>query len=189
MKYLKLLPAALLTAILAGCGGKAPPPQMKMAFGVPDGTVKYQPVSAKNLSLRLVGKPVVFAGEQSALTFALYNTGSKSISIPEWYSNESDNLVIFAQPWLTGMKTPDPDNWTELSFDLKQPVFHHPLVLMPGNQVLVTQTLPFVEKIRNISQGMERRYFIKSKINLKSLQLESEVMTLKVLPRKKTGEK
>lgn len=189
MTSLKFLPAALLTAILAGCAGKAPPPQMKMAFGVPDGTVKYKPVAGKNLSLKLVSKPVVHAGETAVLTFALCNNGNRSIEIPEWYSNESDNIVIFAQPWLTGMKAPDPQNWIELSFNLKQPVFHHPLILMPGNQVMVAQELPFIEKIRNISPGMERRYFIKAQTNLKSLKLESEIIVLKVLPRKKTGEK
>ncbi|MBE6356456.1 MAG: hypothetical protein E7058_05005 [Lentisphaerae bacterium] len=190
MNHVKLLPAVLLTAIISGCVSKEPPPPpQKMAFGVPDGTAKYKPVSAKNLSLQLVGKPTAHAGERTVLTFMLTNTGMTKIEIPEWYSNESDNIVLFAQPWLTGMKKPDDANWVELSFDLKRPVFHHPLILMPDNKVMVAKELPFVKNIRKISKGMERRYFIKAKVNLKSLKLESDVLVLRVLPNNKTGEK
>ena len=169
----------MAVAGVAGCSTSRMP-EMKTAIGVPDGKVAYKPVPTRGLSLRMPGKTTVYAGEKTALTFAIANNGSKAVTIAEWYSCEPDNLIIMVQPWLTGMKEPDPDNWIELSFDLKKPVMHYPMTLLPGNQAMVAKELPFVEKLQ-VSPGMARRFFVKAKTNLKSLPLESEVITLQVV--------
>ena len=39
-----------------------------------------------------------------------------------------------------------------------------------------------------VSEGKMRRFFIKASLNLKSLQLTTEVTALQVLPRRKTGD-
>lgn len=116
------------------------------------------------------------------------NDSHVTVSIPEWYTHEPDNVIIYVQPWLTGMTAPAEDAWIELSFDLKKPVLHYPLTLMPGNQVLVTKELPFIQMLQ-VSEGKMRRYFVKASLNLKSLKLDTGVFHLQVLPKQKSGEK
>lgn len=180
--FLLALPAALL---LAGCTSSNPEkemPQYKMAMGVPDGKINYKPIPTKDLSFAMISKCDVNAGKKCELVFALSNKGMKEISIPEWYSNEPDNVIVSVQPWLPGMTQPDPENWTELSFDLKKPVLHYPLTLLPGNQALVSKSLDFIDKLA-VSPGKMRRFFIRAKLNLKSAPLLSEVYVLQVFPK------
>ena len=186
MKMIKFVPALLLLA--CGCVSHPQVPKMKMAMGVPDGKVKYAPVPADNLSLQLLSKPYLYAGKSGSLIFALSNNGSQAISIPEWYAKEQDNITVFVQPWLTGMKEPHPDAWTKLDFELTQPVMHYPMTLLPGNKALINKNLEFIQHLK-VSQGMERRYFVKAEMNLKSLKLSSKIITLRILPSQKSGEK
>ena len=189
MKFSLICMGALGVLLFAGCSSTPPTmPKMKMTMGIPDGTVEYKPVDARNLSLKMLSIPTVYAGEKTSLIFALGNDGNRTVSIPEWYTWEQDNLTLYVQPWLTGMTEPHPDGWTELSFDLKTPVMHYPVTLLPGNKVMITKELPFIEKI-HVSPGKYRRYFVKGKLNLKSLPLESKVIELQVLPGKTIGEK
>ena len=185
MKYAVSALAALL--LICGCtSAKKEMPKYKVAMGIPEGTNKYKPVPTEHLNLRLISKSDVFAGEKTELVFALANKGVKEITIEEWYSNESDNMVILIQPWLTGMKKPDPSAWIELSFDLKKPGLHYPLTLRPGNQALVSKHLDFVEKIQ-VSPGKMRRYFVQGKMNLKSLNLSSDIYVIQVFPKIQKG--
>ena len=137
----------------------------------------YQNIDIKPLS------PVIFPKDQTHQIVGerIYDSNGKLHSIV----NENDNVKIFIQPYLTGMTAPASDAWIELSPRLKQPVFHHPLTLMPGNQVMVVKELPFVQKIR-VAEGKMRRYFIKGKINLQSLDLSSDVYVLQILSNNKT---
>lgn len=186
--YLPVFAAAALIGI-SGCSSiPENTPKMKMALGVPDGMVKYDPISANGLVLRWVGKKEAYAGTKTSLIFTLTNNSGKQVSIPEWYSCETDNVVIYIQPWLNGMKEPVRDGWIKLSFDLRQPILHYPLQLMPGNQVMVEKKLDFVEKL-HVSPGKERRYFVKASLNLKSLKLNSEVSVLRILPKKQGAAK
>ncbi|MBO7328271.1 MAG: hypothetical protein J6W00_05805 [Lentisphaeria bacterium] len=171
--------------IFAGCVSQPEMPKMKMAMGVPDGTVEYKKISSRNLSLKLLSKKDVFAGEKAELVFALSNNGQKTLSIEEWYSYEPDNIKLSVQPWLTGMKEPNADGWIDLSQELKKPVLHYPMTLMPGNKALVSKTLDFVEKLQ-VSPGKLRRYFIKAEMNLKSVTLQSEVYVLQVFSKRTT---
>ena len=187
MKHVFLYAMLGLLFLTSGCVTEEGP-KMKLAMGVPDGTLEYQTVSPRNLSLKMISKPTVYAGEKTNLIFSLSNDGFREVSIPEWYSHEQDNVIVYAQPWTTEMTQPHPDGWIELSFDLRKPVMHYPLKLLPGNKVLIAKELPFVEQLQ-VSPGKKRRYFIKSKLNLKSLKLGSDTVVLEVLPRKKSGEK
>lgn len=186
-KLLFLLVTCSGIFIFTGCVTEEGP-KMKMVLGVPAGTVEFKPVPTRNLSLKMISKDTVYAGEKTTLIFALSNNGFREISIPEWYSCEQDNLIIMVQPWLTGMTDPDPEAWIELDFDMRRPVMHYPIKLLNGNKVLVDKELPFIEMLQ-VSPGKMRRYFVKAKTNLKSLQLESEIIRLKVLPKRKSGEK
>ncbi len=188
MKKYRHLLACFILAGIAGCSTPPPMPEFKMSMGIPDGKVEYEPVSPQGLSLKMISKPTVYAGEKTALSFAVSNDSHVTVSIPEWYTHEPDNVIIYVQPWLTGMTAPAEDAWIELSFDLKKPVLHYPLTLMPGNQVLVTKELPFIQMLQ-VSEGKMRRYFVKATLNLKSLKLDTGVFHLQVLPKQKSGEK
>lgn len=180
-----------LAVLLIICGCTSTPkemPKYKVAMGIPDGSVKYKPIPADGFNLRLISKGDVFAGTKTELVFALANNGSKEVTIEEWYSHEPDNMVIKVQPWLTGMKKPDPEAWIELSFELKKPVLHYPLTLLPGNQALISKNLAFIEKLQ-VSPGKMRRYFVQGVLNLKSLDLKSDVYVIQVFPKKIKGGK
>ena len=176
--------AFILLLLCSSCSTPPEAPKMKLVMGVPAGKMKYEKISSEFLSLNLLTTPVVYAGKSASLIFALRNFGSKEIKIQEWYKEEPDNIIMYIQPYLPGMKAPDPDAWIEINDvnETKQR-FHYPLSLMPDNQVMVTKKLPFISKIR-ISPGKERRFFLKAKLNLKSVDLSSDVIVIKVLPEK-----
>jgi len=80
---MKLSLLAIPLLILAGCSSTPEVPKMKMAMGVPDGTVEYKAVPTTNLHLDLLSSPDLYAGQKTELVFALSNNGRKTISIPE----------------------------------------------------------------------------------------------------------
>lgn len=173
--------AAVTVACAAGCASSgATERKSKRAMGtLPQ--ENYAKLTGYKLSLRTESRNVLRVGEGGRITFALRNLDRKSIRIDEWFSNESDNVVVCCQPWLPGMTVPDEQAWIELSFDIRRPPIRYPLELMNGNQVLVTKELPFVDKLA-ITPGSERRFFIKAKLNLQSVSVESPVSVLIVRP-------
>ena len=186
MKILYCTFCGLALLLLCSCtSAQQKTPDMKLVMGVPAGKVKYEKISSEYLSLNLISSTQLHAGENASLIFSLRNFGSKELKIREWHKNEPDNIIMYLQPYLPGMKAPDPDAWIEINdiTESKQR-FHYPLSLMPDNQVMVTKKLPFISKIR-ISPGKERRFFLKAKLNLTSVNLSSEIIILKVLPQTK----
>ena len=171
--------AAVLAAVWAGCASESEKKE-KIVMGTrPQGS--YEPLSGYFLTLRTEPRQTLYAGEGGKITFALRNQDKKPIRIVEWFSNEEDNVIVSCQPWLTGMTSPDENAWTELAFDVKRPPWRYPLELMPGNQVLVSKELPFVDKLV-ISPGAERRFFLRAKLNLQSVSVTSPVSVLIVRP-------
>lgn len=176
-----MLLAAVTVAGVAGCASSGTPERKpKRAMGtLPQES--YAKLTDYKLALRTDSRKILHVGEGGEITFTLRNLDRKSIRIDEWYSNESDNVIVYCQPWLTGMTVPDEQAWTELSFDVQRPPIRYPLELMNGNQVLVTKELPFVDKLA-ITPGSERRFFIKAKLNLQSVSVTSPVSVLIVRP-------
>ena len=181
--FLMMLFAVLAAAGIAGCGSTDQPERKsKRAMGtLPQES--YAPLSDYKLALRTDSRKIIRVGEGGNITFALRNLDKKSIRIVEWFSNESDNVIVYCQPWLTGMTDPDEQAWTELSFDVRRPPIRYPQHLIAWHQVLVTKELPFVDKLA-ITPGSERRYFIKAKLNLQSVSATSPVSVLIVRPGK-----
>ena len=177
-----LLSAALLA--LAGCVRTEV--KAKRALGV-EPQPSYPKLVGYRLDLKMVSPRVMYSGSKGEITFSLRNAGKKSIRLDEWFSNEPDNIVVYCQPWLTGMTGPDDAGWIELSFDPKLPPVRYPLELMPGNRVFVTKELPFISKLA-VSPGAERRFFIRAKLNLTSVDVETETTSIVVRnppPKKK----
>ena len=175
-----MLWTAVVAVAATGCTSNKTERKSKRAMGtLPQES--YAPLTDYKLALRTDPRKIIRVGEGGEITYALCNLDKKNIRIVEWFSNEPDNIIIYCQPWLTGMTEPDEQAWTELSFDVRRPPIRYPLELMPGNQVLVTKVLPFVDKLA-ISPGAERRFFLRAKLNLKSVSVTSAVSVLIVRP-------
>ena len=170
--------AAAVMSVIGGCSSSGK--EEKLAMGTAP-QARYEPLQSYRLALRAEPRHVVYAGEPATLTYTLRNLDKESLRIDEWFSNESDNVTVYCQPWFTGMSAPDENAWTELSFDLHRPAWRYPLELMPGNQVLVTKELPFVAKMA-VAPGTERRFFLRGKLNLQSVSVTSPVSVLIVRP-------
>ena len=183
---LSLTAAALSLFLLSGCMRKEV--STKVAIGVPHGQKTYKPIKNPTLSLKMLGKPIRYAGEKAIFTFSLSNTGNRAVEIPEWFSYEPDNLVLYVQPRTTDMSAPIEEYWIKLDFDPRKPVFHYPLTLMPSNQVLISKELPVIEKLQ-LPPHTERRFFIKAELALTSVKLSSEVVELRVLPNPVVSDK
>ena len=167
----------LLTLLLAaGCVSETAKP--KAALGTRP-RESYRPITRHRARLELVGSRQLVAGLPASVTFSLTNGGTEALKVPEWYSYEPDNVLVYCQPWLPGTTAPDESAWIELSFDPRRPPVRYPLELLPGNRVSVTKELPFIEKLV-VSPGAERRYFIKGELTLKSLKLSTPVAAIAV---------
>ena len=151
----------------------------ELGVGVVAERPEYPQLARYKLSLQLVGSRTLTAGRPGRVTFSLRNTDDRPLRLVEWYANEPDNLLIYCQPWLPGTTEPDEGLWIPLSFDVKRPATRYPLEIVPGNNVLVTKELPFVEKLVVSPEG-ERRYFIKAVLNLHSVSAESPVAAIAV---------
>lgn len=151
----------------------------ELGVGVVAELPEYPRLARYKLSLQLVGSRTLTAGRPGRVTFSLRNTDDRPLRLVEWYANEPDNLLIYCQPWLPGTTEPDEGLWIPLSFDVKRPATRYPLEIVPGNNVLVTKELPFVEKLVVSPEG-ERRYFIKAVLNLHSVSAESPVAAIAV---------
>ena len=151
----------------------------ELGVGVVAELPEYPQLARYKLSLQLVGSRTLTAGRPGRVTFSLRNTDDRPLRLVEWYANEPYNLLIYCQPWLPGTTEPDEGLWIPLSFDVKRPATRYPLEIVPGNNVLVTKELPFVEKLVVSPEG-ERRYFIKAVLNLHSVSAESPVAAIAV---------
>lgn len=170
--------AALVLSLILAAGCVSETRKTKTALGtVPKET--YPEIRRHRARLELVGSRQFAAGLPAALTFTLTNGSAETLKVPEWYSYEPDNVVVFCQPWFPGTNAPDESAWIELSFDPRQPPVRYPLELLPGNRVSITKELPFVEKLV-VSPGAERRYFVKGELTLKSLRLSTPVAAIAV---------
>ena len=173
-KMLLLFGAALL--VLSGCVRDTK--NQKHTSGVPPHR-EYKPLEEYNLSLELSGNRTLKAGGKGRIEFILTNRDTKPVQLPDWYAHEEDNIVVYCQPWLPGMKDPDPDAWIAIDFDLHKPPFRYPLELLAGNRVAVAKHLPFVEKL-SVTPGKERRYFIKAALTLTTVKVTSPVAAVAI---------
>jgi hypothetical protein len=174
---MKFFLPALLLLILAGCSSKPEMPKMKMAMGVPDGAVDYKPVPTDDLHLSLLSSTDLHAGKKTELVFALSNNGRTTIRIPEWYSNEADNIEIDCQIWYPDMAMPINNAWMTLPVTVKQPPLRYPLKL--GSQMFVAIEVP-LDFLNNlvVERGTERRYFLQARLNLNSVSAASRYSSI-----------
>jgi hypothetical protein len=164
-----LFTLVLLTSfVFFGCVERKVLTTSKLSFGTKE-QKNYAPVVGGQLKLELCGDRVLHPGRGGKIAFKLTNIDNKVINIPEWYVNESYNIIVYCQIWLPNQRDPDETMWIPIEPEIKHPVNRYPLQLPPGAFVVIETKLPFVDKLV-VSPGAERRYFVKAQLNLKSAQ-------------------
>ena len=159
---------------------------------------EYAPIERYKLELNLEGRRDLVAGSPGVLHFSLTNADTQPVRIPEWYADEPKNIQLFCQPWFEGEKEPNEDLWIPIEYDWQQdltgeelksamtryadpnaPDFRFPLELSPGNKVFINRSLRIVRALK-VADDMARRFFIKARLNLKSVNVESPVFAVTV---------
>lgn len=184
MKEWVLTGAVLCAVVLTGCvqeriEGKE---QKFVAGSLP--LPEYAPLERYRLEINLEGNRELVAGSEGTLRFSIRNADTVPVRIPEWYVNEPENLQVFCQSWFPEMEGPDETLWVPIELEkseeqLRQPDFRFPLELAPGNRVFIDRDLRIIRAL-NIAEGRERRFFVKVKLNLKSVNVESPVFAVSV---------
>ena len=170
--------ALLALVCCAGCVTEEPKTLPELQAGTEERSY-YKPITNHRLEFRQVGNNVFETGKKAVVTFRLKNQGKKTVRIDEWRMKDDDNVLLYCQPWLPGMKEPDPNAWISLNDNIPEQSRRNPLTLQVGNMALLNRELPFVEHMY-VSAGKERRFFIKGVLNLKSLTLETPVRAIRV---------
>lgn len=182
MKVFTLL-AFFALALLAGCAKQEVEYTKKWGFGFKD-KVNYPKLKNYNLTLELSpGTRRFAAGQPGELTFILSNKGKNPVRIPEWFKFDPNNLQVQCQIWLPGAENPEPGMWLDVSVPVKRPIWRYPVTLAPGEKIFVSTNLDFLSKLI-VSPGSERRYFVKAKLNLKSVDVSAPVSYVTILPGK-----
>ena len=178
---------ALVALLLcAGCASKKAEPKKRFSFGQAP-REHYDKIKDCKLSLDLsTGSREFAAGRYAELVFLLRNEGKKEVKIPEWFKFDPNNLKVQCQIWLPGTRGPEPDMWLDVSQPVKQPAWRYPLTLPAGETQFVSSRLDFPESLV-VSPGGERRYFVRAKLNLTSVDLSSPVRVIVFRAGRNTG--
>lgn len=181
-KMLYFLAAALI--IMTGCAKQEVEYTKKWGFGFKD-KGHYPKLKDYHLTLELSsGSRKFAAGVPGELIFILRNRGTAPVRIPEWHKFDPNNLNIQCQVWLPGTQKPESDMWLDISAPVKRPIWRYPVTIPPGGTQFVSSRLDFPVNLV-VTPGTERRYFIKAKLNLKSVDVSSPVDFITIYPGKK----
>ncbi len=180
----KIFLLALTVLLFAGCTRQEVEYTKKWGFGFKD-KVNYPKLKNYDLTLELSSGTRTFpAGAPGELIFILRNRGKEQVRIPEWYKFDPNNLKVQCQIWLPGTKNPEPDLWLDISPPVKRPIWRYPIVIPPGESQFISTRLDFPASLV-ITPGTERRYFIKARLNLKSVDVSAPVTYITIYPGKK----
>lgn len=183
MKQIYLLPLLALV-LLCGCVKQEVEYTKRLGFGFKD-RVNYPKLKGYDLTLELSqGARKFFAGVPGELIFILRNRGAKEVRIPEWYKFDPNNLSVQCQVWLPGQKEPDPQMWLDISLPVKRPVWRYPVTIPAGGVQFVSTRLDFPVNLV-VTPGTERRFYIRGKLNLKSVDVSAPETYITIYPGKK----
>lgn len=174
-RYRVLIIALLTVMTIAGCNSNKP--EYKTRNPVKK---SYQTLKDYQLRLYPAGNRDFTAGQDADLNLCLRNIDKKQIRIDEWYMNEQDNIRIYYHPWQDDLLTFEPAQWTVINPDLKPPVNHFQLVLLPNNSVAITKPLPFIKTLKASADGTERRFLLVAELTLKSVTVRSNIFSVTV---------
>lgn len=173
----KILSVLVCAAALSGCV-ETKVEKMESHLGSVD-RQQFPEVKDAKLELSIAGKPELISGRDKKVTFILKNLSNSPVNIPEWFSNDPDNIEISCQVWFPKQHAPREDRWITYPVIPKRPIMRYPLRLGGKMFVSVDVPLEFLENLI-VAPGTERRYFIKAKLNLNSVSAESKVSAITV---------
>ena len=186
MKALFVICSVMVLALFSGCV-ETKVEKMESHLGMVDRQT-FPEVKGAKLELAVSGSPELIAGRDKKVTFILKNLGSAPVSIPEWFTNEADNIEISCQIWFPNQHAPEPDRWITYPVIPKRPVMRYPLRIGSKMFVSVDVPLEFLDHLV-VKPGTERRYYIKAKLNLNSVSAESKVSAITVRAAEKANKK
>ncbi|MBR2632883.1 MAG: hypothetical protein IKD29_05505 [Lentisphaeria bacterium] len=171
----------LCALMISGCQSRVEKVEkMKSHLGAVDRQT-FPEVEGAKLELAVSGTPELIAGKDKKITFILRNLNNTPVSIPEWFTNEADNIEVSCQIWFPQQTGPEEDRWVTYTVVPKRPVMRYPLKLGAKMFVSVDVPIPFLEHLI-VKPGTERRYFIKARLNLRSVSAESKISAITVRP-------
>ncbi len=173
MKYLFLAFCALL---LAGCVSESVQAKQRAGLTMLQKAAK---IERHDLKLSLVGKREKLCGKEEKLTLKLQNNGADSITLIDWRLDAASNLRVECQVWFPGTDQPDENAWLTINEPPEGSARRYPLTLDPQNLITIDVPLEFVQRLR-ISQGAERRYFVRATVELDSVSVRSDVAAFTV---------
>ncbi len=178
--------AVLLPLLFSGCV-QSKVEKMEGHMGFVD-RQSFPEVKGAKLELAVSGNPELISGRDRKVTFILKNLSDSPLNIPEWFSNEPDNIEISCQIWFPNQLAPEPDRWITYPVVPKRPIMRYPLRIGAKMFVSVDVPLEFLNHLI-VKPGTERRYFIKARLNLNSVKAESKVSAITIRPPQKQAAK
>ena len=169
-----LFPAMILLLVCGCVQHKVEESQMGMGL---TSTANFPKLERYKLELTPVNHGLMAAGKDTKVTYVLRNLDTIPVAIPEWYSNEADNIEIDCQIWYPDMAMPINNAWMTLPVTVKQPPLRYPLKL--GSQMFVAIEVP-LDFLNNlvVERGTERRYFLQARLNLNSVSATSRYSSI-----------
>lgn len=140
---------------------------------------KYRPLHDYKLKLEATSRRVFTTGKDAELVFVLRNLDRKPVHLEDWHVAQADNIRLYIQNWFPEMKGPDEKAWIDLNAEPASPDLRYPLDLLPGNQAIISKSLPFVRDL-TVSPNAERRYFVKAELTLETVQVATPVFGIAV---------
>ncbi len=152
----------------------------------------YKPAENYKVEFSLLKQDFV-AGKPAVLVVGLKNVGTTPIRMDDWRIKNGNNIKLFIQNWPPGVEKPvetqsitvdgktfDAPAWVSVNETIDpQNDWRYPQELHPGNKVLIEKPLDFVQLLK-VKKGYERRYFVKIKTNLQTINAESDVMGISI---------
>ena len=143
--------ALLALVCCAGCVTAEPKTLPELQAGTEERSY-YKPITNHRLEFRQVGNNVFETGKKAVVTFRLKNQGKKTVRIDEWRMKDDDNVLLYCQPWLPGMKEPDPDGWISLAEPPAKPVRDEDQVALSSRNAYLSPAER--ERARILSQSL-----------------------------------
>jgi len=171
-QILSLLSALLISATFCSCVETR-----SGVFYIDDRRETFPKVENAHIKLEPFGPHDFACGVKPVMQFRVTNVGKEQLRVEEWFNTEERNLVIYYQDWLPDMKKPDPQLWMMVKPSIPKYPRRAPLDINPGTSLVIKAPLPFLENLQ-VSKGHERRFFVKAKLNLQSVDAETPVFSV-----------
>ncbi len=170
----------LLAGVLSWTGCVRTEIEAKSRAGF-SGEEEVAQITDAQLKLELVGSREKIAAPGQTISYKLTNVGKKEVVLADWHLDDRENLILECQVWFPGTTAPEVDAWIP-AYEPEKRSARYPLTLAPDNSTIIEIPLDFLQSLV-IGPNAERRYFVRAKLNLKSVTVSSEIAAFTVRSR------